>query len=208
MRSGSRLPRGWQQGAKVAIERGRQARQHIGELGMRLVAVGLGGGQQAHDRGGALAGPLGPGEQPVPTSQGNGPDRVLNAVVVRALSRCHGFVGGKPIRQTLAPAGSTSGGPRSWTALSLRGRPVPRVERTACLPQPRPAPWRALRRPTCDATRTTPTSPLATRSRPSDPAPASACLPASRATTCGHLFRMAGMDCNDNRKVQYCSLYF
>ena len=112
VRSGGRLPGGRQQRAEVAIERGRQARQHIPQPRMRVVTVGLGGGQQTHDRGGTLAGPLGPCEQPVLASQGNGPDRVFDAVVVCALSRCHGFVGGKPIRQTLAPAGSTRGGPR------------------------------------------------------------------------------------------------
>lgn len=54
-----------QQGCDVAILGGRQARERVGEPGVRFDAVGLGGGDQAHDGSGALAGALGAGEQPV-----------------------------------------------------------------------------------------------------------------------------------------------
>ncbi len=39
-----------QQAVDVAIERGPQTGQHVGEPRIWLMAVGFGGGQQAHDR--------------------------------------------------------------------------------------------------------------------------------------------------------------
>ena len=39
-----------QQVADIAIQRGRQSRQDIGEPGMGIVLIGLGGGKQTHDR--------------------------------------------------------------------------------------------------------------------------------------------------------------
>ena len=44
--------------------------------------VGFGGGQQAHDRRGALAGRFGAGKKPIFAAQGDRPDRVLDRVVV------------------------------------------------------------------------------------------------------------------------------
>jgi len=64
VQSGSRLPGGRQQRAEVAMERSWQARQHVGQPRMRVVTVGLDGGQQAHDRSHARAGSFGPCEQP------------------------------------------------------------------------------------------------------------------------------------------------
>lgn len=49
---------------------------------MGFVAVGFGGGEQAHDRGGPMAGRFGTGEQPVFSAQGDWPDCVLDRVVV------------------------------------------------------------------------------------------------------------------------------
>jgi len=49
---------------------------------MRAQAVGLGGGEQAHDRGGAHAGAGGADEQPVLAAQGDRADGIFDRVVV------------------------------------------------------------------------------------------------------------------------------
>ena len=45
-----------QQLPDIAVERGGQAGEHIEQPGMRFMAIGLGGGEQTHDRGGTAAG--------------------------------------------------------------------------------------------------------------------------------------------------------
>ena len=73
----------WQQGIDVAIQQGGgQPGEHLGEPGMRFVAVGFGGRQQAHDRRRAAAGRFGSGEQSVLAAQGDRPDRILDRAVV------------------------------------------------------------------------------------------------------------------------------
>lgn len=49
---------------------------------MRIQAVGLGGGDQAHDGGGAPACRFAAGKQPVLATEGHGPDRPFDRVVV------------------------------------------------------------------------------------------------------------------------------
>lgn len=54
-----------QQSVDVAIGGGGQSREHVGEPGEWLAAVGLCGGQQAHDGRSSFACGFGAGEQPV-----------------------------------------------------------------------------------------------------------------------------------------------
>ena len=47
--------------------------QHVGEVGLGVVAVHLGGLDEGHDTGERLGPGVGPGEQPVLTPDGNNP---------------------------------------------------------------------------------------------------------------------------------------
>src|SRR6185437_9726351 len=71
-----------QQRIDVAVFGGGQAGERAGEPGMGFEAVGLGGGEQAHDGSGALTSRFGTGEVPVLAADGDGPDGVLDGVVV------------------------------------------------------------------------------------------------------------------------------
>lgn len=54
-----------QQLSDIAVERGRQAGEHVEQPGMGFMAIGLGGGEQAHDRGGTAPGRFRADEEPV-----------------------------------------------------------------------------------------------------------------------------------------------
>jgi hypothetical protein len=71
-----------QQGADIAIERRRQAGQHIGQPRLRFMTVGPGRRQQAHDRRRTFASSFGSRKKPVFSTKRNRPDRVLDRVVV------------------------------------------------------------------------------------------------------------------------------
>ena len=67
-----------------------QSREHVLEVGIRVVPVHTGRLDQAHDGGRSLARTQAAGKQPVVTTDGNGPDLVLDPVVVdRQLSVIH-----------------------------------------------------------------------------------------------------------------------
>lgn len=72
----------WQQGVDVAVLGGGQSGKDVGEPGVRFKAVGLGGGKQAHDGCSTPPGGFGAGEEPVLATDGNGPDGILDGVVV------------------------------------------------------------------------------------------------------------------------------
>lgn len=71
-----------QQALNVAIERRRQALQDIGQVGQRIVAVGLGGFYQTGDDGAGFAAALAAGEQPVLAAYGDFSQGALGGVVV------------------------------------------------------------------------------------------------------------------------------
>ena len=60
------------------------AAQHVGEPGLRVDVVELGGGDQGVHRGGALATAVGAGEQPGPAPEGNSAQRALGGIVGQA----------------------------------------------------------------------------------------------------------------------------
>lgn len=49
---------------------------------MRVAAIGFGGGDQAHDRGGAFAGRFGACEKPILTTKRYRPNGILDRVIV------------------------------------------------------------------------------------------------------------------------------
>jgi hypothetical protein len=61
-----------------------QASEHVGEAGLRVDIVELGGGDQRVDRGSAPAAFVGAGEGPVLAPQGNGPQLAFGGVVRQA----------------------------------------------------------------------------------------------------------------------------
>ena len=60
------------------------AGEHVGEPGLRIDVVELGGLDQRVDRRGALAAAIGAGEQPVLAAQGDAAQRALGGVVGQA----------------------------------------------------------------------------------------------------------------------------
>ena len=71
-----------QQLRDIAIAGGGQAGEHVEQPGMGFMPIGFGGGEQAHDRGGTAAGRFRADEEPVLAPERDGPDRVLDPVVV------------------------------------------------------------------------------------------------------------------------------
>ena len=71
-----------QQHPDLAIPGGRQPRQPVGQPGLGLMPVGLGGRHQAHDRCRAFSSGFGAGKQPILSTKRDRPDRVLDRVVV------------------------------------------------------------------------------------------------------------------------------
>lgn len=108
-----------QQGADVAVARGRQAREHFAQPCVRVMAVGLGGRQQAHDRRGAAPGSLVAGEQPVLAPQRHRPDRVLDRIVVARVAAVVQAAGQRrPAPQCLVDCGQ-----RPWLCTYNHERP-------------------------------------------------------------------------------------
>ena len=68
-------------GDQMVFVRG-QALQHVFEIGIRIMPIEFGALNQAHDRSRTLAGPQRAREQPVFSSNRNGPDLVFCPVVV------------------------------------------------------------------------------------------------------------------------------
>jgi hypothetical protein len=60
------------------------AGEYVGEPGLRVDVVELGGGDQRVDRRGALAAAVGTREQPCPAPQGNAAQCALGGVVAQA----------------------------------------------------------------------------------------------------------------------------
>ena len=81
------LPVMGQQIFDLAVALRGQPIQDILEIGVGVEPVEAGRLDQAHDGGGPLAGPLGAGKEPVAATQGDGPDQVLDVVVVHRQRR-------------------------------------------------------------------------------------------------------------------------
>ena len=71
-----------QQLVDTAVQVARQAREHVLEVGPRVVAVHPGGLHQAHDDSGTLAGEFAACEQPCLSSHRPGAHEIFNMVVV------------------------------------------------------------------------------------------------------------------------------
>ena len=76
------MPACGQQAVEVLVEGGGQPGQDVEKPGIRVETVGLGCGQQTHDRGGTLTGGFGASKKSVLAADGDGPDSVLGRVVV------------------------------------------------------------------------------------------------------------------------------
>ena len=74
--------RQWQQPIDVAVFGGRQPGEHVGEPGLRFGAVGLGRGNEAHDRGTPFRRSLGAGKQPVLAGDRDRADDALLGIIV------------------------------------------------------------------------------------------------------------------------------
>src|ERR1019366_4246158 len=80
--SAGRLPPEGEQLLDPAVQRRRQAREDVLEVGPGFVPVELGRLQQAHDDSRPLAGQLAADEQPVAATKSPGPNSVLDVVVI------------------------------------------------------------------------------------------------------------------------------
>lgn len=86
-----------------------QACEYVLQVGVRVMPVHLRRLDQTHDGRRTSTRSLRASEQPILAPKGDGPDLVLDPVIVCALLR-HDLVGRcKPDPATLAPAGSTGG---------------------------------------------------------------------------------------------------
>jgi hypothetical protein len=83
---------------------------HVGEVGLRLDGIEFAAFDQRCDDGPMLGSAIGPREERIFPVQCNRPDAAFDDIGMCALPRCTALPG-NPGRQTLAPAGSTRGGP-------------------------------------------------------------------------------------------------
>ncbi len=85
-----------------AVGLSRQTRQDILQISKGIVAIEFGGLDQAHDGGGAFAGAQAIGEEPILAAERDGPDTVLDPVVVdRYLSIVKIMDQGRPALETV-----------------------------------------------------------------------------------------------------------
>lgn len=86
MNAGWLAPVPWQEFVETADRMVGDARQHVGEAGLRVGVVELGGSVQAVDDGGALAAAVRTGERPRLAAECDAAQRPLDGIVGKAVT--------------------------------------------------------------------------------------------------------------------------